>query len=351
MKTLTLKYRIMQFSEKGRLNSRDARLATQRMAAVMDMCQHLGNDADDNLLIACDYAIASYKYAFKDAMKIYKCDDPIEFYENQWQRKISLSAGSLEINLGLQDLMQASCSTEFLDESFDFTVSDIISGKITEENLQDLIGVLDKLEIQYDNFTSNPEEVTNIYANIPEASEFRRILCEKDDNERTDKILSSLYKKLDVAVFTGVSSCTLDFEKFNEKQLKKLKSRLEDLEFSMSWSFNSEDAGTLFIKAIARNGDYSTQYTEESLQRLLHMKQGGAYYFVATYCDKVLIPKLLSERVSELVSRLESVTINDASITIKKIITKTDVYQKLFEQLKLKNFSIEDDDLTYTVRW
>lgn len=360
MKSYELKYKISELAKNGRFTEQDASKIAENISAVYTMMEHIGRSDDAGVESACIFALESSKYAFRDVMIEYGCDDPVVFYEEHWIADVVLSVDGTVIRLPLKCLVAACSSAKFYDSGFEFTIQDLIKNCVSKENLIELMQVLEDSGITYwtndgDVKSTGPLEqdiiFDELYAEIPWAEDVRQFFKAKEDEERTYKILQEVYKKLDVAVFTGVSSCTVDFAGWSIEELEKLQISLRNLEFVVAWD-SEGDSGTLFIKAMERNGDYSGDYDEEALQKFLsEPRLGGKYFFVANYCDKVLIPKLLKGVIAEVVHHLKDLKVSDSSIVVKKMKTKTDVYQRLFAQLRAKGFTVTDSRLQYKMGW
>ena len=238
-----------------------------------------------------------------------------------------------------------------MDASNGVDAKDFLSGNYTREDFAILKKFLEmnRCVITVDESTKTSID-SSIWDSIISADELKSSLLEEAATEQTERIKESMYKVLNVSVFQGVCSCNVSCVTNNVKVLKRVGEYLDSLGFSMTYNVRS-DGSDLYIKAKCVNGDFKQTYSEEQLTNMLKTGHGDAYYYVAVYCDKVLIPQLLSLCVKDVTLALQGVKLNTEYLRIDKHKTKTDVYRQLFDVLKQKGFHVKSETEYYEMRW
>ena len=278
-----------------KITSKQYKYALHNASEMRDALQRSDNDIQK----ACVRAYTIKSYTFADAMKQFSAVDPNIFYDTVW--------------------------------------SSVRAIEVCEANSYEIHEVHAKAK-------------ASIYDEIMTASELKESLLSAAVTKDAESVLADIYKILQKSVFQGICNCNLKSEVQDEKRLLGIQEYLESQGFIMT--FDLQEGGcTLFVKAKCANGNYKDKYSESALEGFLQDGGGEAYYFVATYCDKVLIPELMCKCVKDVTKALSTVSLTTEYVRISRRSTKTDVYTQLFEVLRRKGFKITVHEKYYEMRW
>lgn len=363
MRENVLKEKIYTLCCEGKIPYKSKRILLRNLTKINAEIEKRGVSVNslnffDELLDVCNYVLTTNSYTFKSALKEHNVENEYIFLTEYWNSEITV--GKLKkISLKMSELYQACETYRFLDCKSDITAYQFITGDFSEEDFELLLEVLDKENFSYAIQGDIHEETTCVGVDISfdaivSAKELRNNLSERINIEsETERVLSEIYNNLQVSVFKGVSDCIVRTPMRNKDGLDFLCKELTKHEFQSSLQ-EDKNSYLLVVQPIPAGGDYTMQYSEAQLTQMLDAHLGSVYHFVAVYCEKVLLPKLLNNAINSVVKALNEVTINDSSVKIRMIETKTNTYKKLFEVLRKKGFDVNisgTEKLEFEMRW
>lgn len=345
---------IREYARKSGLSSKElATILANKTAVELYMTFHK-NEARSEALWNDAYVFGLYSntYKFNEAKKNSDYEDAIEFFDNVWNKEVTINCGYTELKLRFLELVNVCESTKYLDKKCSADAKAFLNGDFSQDDFMCLLETLDGVESvkTYDAETN----IKNVFAEIISADELRSKLCEKIVAREFKEACDTIFTTFDAQVFKGCACCNFVSQEVSKSVVKSLKEKLEALNLIVSVNYRGESV-EYTVKPAPTNGDYTGDYTEEELHRLLESHDGGAYYFVQNYCDKVYVPKFIKRIVSDVAGELrrvvkEGTTMAD-SVCIKKRETSTDAYATLFSILRDKGFKINEYEDEYEVHW
>ena len=333
------------------LNSNLITVAQYKCAknALVQVTQFM-QDENVSLREACIVISTIKSYTFSDAKEYFGAKDNRTFYNTTWNSE-GILPGEPSATVKIKDLFTICAMTDYMDSSNGVSAKEFLSGNYSEEDLSILQKFFNDNGYNINVKASiRPKISTTIWDSIITADELKTSLIVEAAKEQTEKVKESMYKNLNVSVFQGSYCCNVSCTTNNVQILKRVVENLDSIGFSMTYSIQGDES-ELYIKAKCTNGDFKQTYSEEQLAAMLRSGNGDAYYYVAVYCDKVLIPQLLSLCVKDVTAALQSVTLQTEYLSVDKHSTRTDVYLQLFDVLKQKGFFVTDGGTNYEVRW
>lgn len=334
---------VTKLFDERKITSKQYKYALHNVSEMRDALQRSDNDVQK----ACVRAYTIKSYTFADAMKQFSAVDPNIFYDTVWS-SVRAIGGKKKFEIKVADLFMACSSTEFLDSGIEVSAKDFLDGKVSDSDLQELQEVCKTNSYEIREVCGKLK--ASIYDEIMTASELKESLLSAAVTKDAESVLADIYKILQKSVFQGICNCNLKSEIRDEKRLLGIQEYLESQGFIMTFDLQEDDC-TLFVKAKCANGNYKDKYSEGALEEFLQNGSGEAYYFVATYCDKVLIPELMCKCVKDVTKALSTVSLTTEYVRISRRSTKTDVYTQLFEVLRRKGFKITVHEKYYEMRW
>lgn len=328
---------------------------TKKLAEVMKErnITLVSKDCTVQFIAACQFILVVSKYTFRAAFADSKFNTEKEFLEKCWYKEVMIRIDNDMLKLRLCDLYEACSSTTFLDSKSNTCANSFLQNDFTRNDFDLLVAVLEDNNLDYKCCTNSgtEAEIQSIFNSIITADALRDSLnsC-KTNPSQAEKVLSEVYNVLNTCVFKGISNCTIKLPHSESHNVNAILNLLESKEFAATYEI-ADGFVYLVVKALPSGGDYNADYTEKQLSTMLTSGLGSAYFFVATYCANVVIPKILNNAVTSIVERLNKVTAADKNFKISMVETKTDSYTQLFDVLKSKGFHVTVNDSVFEVGW
>ena len=345
-----LEERIQEFAQKAGLSSKElSTIRANKTAVELYMTFHK-KQSPSPWEQACLFGLYSNTYKFNEARKNSTYEDAIEFFDNEWNSEVTLNNRETKITMKMFDLVSVCESNEFLDEKCEAGAKEFLKGNFSDEDFRCLLTVVESNpRVRVQTFNSG-----DFYAEIITADELRAKLCERTTAREFKKACDTIFKMFNSQVFKGCACCDFVSQEVSKNVVKSLKAKLEAIHLLVTVQ-NSGDTVIYSVRPEPVNGDYNCDYSEEELKRLLDPNDGGTYYFVQSYCEKVYIPKFIKRIVDEVATELRRVAQEgsavDDFICIEKHKTSTDAYATLFSILKSKGFEVCEYEDKYEIKW
>lgn len=325
------------------------------------------DDFDSQFESVCKFVVETSSYSFKTAFADSDCESVDEFLNEYWlHNTMVLHGANAKITVRYADVYNACATTEYLDantgvspkqfcdgdfndEAFDALFDALVTNNISFECERKEAGVLNVGEESEISNESN--QIADLFTTIISADELRKndLKVNAVKNEAY-RILTEFYKKMYKSVFRGEKVCTVETAILDDYELKLLCNELEDHQFRVS-ILEKGEVCKLRVECIAYDGDFTSYYNETDLGNMLLSKDGSVFSFVADYCEKVVVPRIVAKSVKEIAERLANVKISDDSLHFNKIKTKTNAYAVLFAGLRAKGFEVVDKGNEFVMRW
>lgn len=300
---------------------------------------------------ACMFGLYSNTFKFNEAKQKYDYDDSAEFFDEVWNKDVEVVCKQTTLKIKMVDLVLVCESNGFLDRRCSSTANDFVAGNFLQD---DFMSLLEEIEMQGINKDVSDARVTTdlekIFDTIISAEELREGLCNKAVDKEFEKLSKHAFTLLDEQVFKGACTCFVTTKEKNKTIVDGIVKKFKDLHFLVS-AVEEDDCTKITLSGAPTNGDYTGEYSEDDLIKLLNAHDGGVYYFVKNYCEKVYLPRLITEIVSDVTSKLKSATLDTGSVRVEKRKTKTDAYLLLFNILSAKQFIVNDFKEYYEVKF
>lgn len=294
---------------------------------------------EDLFYEACNFVLETIKFEFKDALNVLGGLDAKEFYDTQWFSEVELKdENDKPFKIALNELFHFCSCQEFYDLDGDCSALDFINGDNSATDTKALLSLY------------KPRITGEI---ILSAEEVREKQYWTRMNNEWERLRDIAFRLLDVSVFNGVFSCNVFTTFIEQKDINFLIEQFNAIGFSVQCVEDDDGDGTnLVVMAQQSTGDFNAKYSEDQLLRMLESKrQGDAYFFVATYCDKKIIPGIVGKCYEELAERLSNIDSESRMITMTKVKTKTCAYAQVFITLRAKGFKVYDSEKEFRVEW
>lgn len=346
----SLKSRIGHLIDNGSINHTNANLINYNIDKIMQflsvngvtLCQ---KNADEKILEACEYICVIYSQEFKEAFNKSGKRTQLEFYK-EWCKQLTINCNDRQFTMTVGELYTTLYSTEFKKTVGQIQPTIFLNNKYSTEQAEQLFAFINGIGAAINDSDTSLE---SIFDSIVSAGELRKLLASTAVEDEVSAVLDEICSVLHECVFKGVSSCTIQLNESLKCDVNDLCNKLAEYEFIASIS--SRDRSRLIVKAESFDGNYNEDYTEEQLDKLLTKQLGSVYFFVATYCDKVIVPKMINEAVDEISEKLNNVTKDDFTIIVKKKKTRTHAYEMLIRALINKEFNVTEKGDTIIIGW
>ena len=292
---------------------------------------------------SCRYVLEITKFEFKDAMNSLGVQSEEEFYRKYWFSNITINNSSGEqFTIGMNELFGICSSQNYIDSDAECSAMDFIHGDYSDSDVNMLLSLYKPVHVCVDIMSADQ---------VREQQKLSRLDAE------WRKIRDESFRLLDASVFNGIYSCNVFTSLTKDVELEFIREQFNELQFSVQFIEDTDEddvsIGTnLVIMAQQSSGDFNVSYSEEQLLRMLESERtGGAYFFVATYCDKKIKPLIVRKCYEEVSARLKMVEPACNKLIIKKITTKTCAYAQVFVTLRSKGFKVYDSKEEFRIEW
>lgn len=346
--------KVQEYAHRAKLSSKElSTILANKTAVELYMSFHKGDEKSQELWEnACLFGMYSNTYKFNEARKGSEYEDAIEFFDNDWNKEIKLCGRSANITLKMLDLVNVCESNEYLDKKCKADAKAFLQAAFDDDDFACLLDVVKdnpNVDIEQHNTVHD-----DLFSEIISADELRTQLCEKIIAKEYEIACDKIFSTFDTQVFKGCAYCTFVSHEVSRTVVESLKEKLEALHLLVTIQYK-EDTVEYSVRPEPTNGDFTGDYSEEALHRLLGTRDGGAYFFVQSYCDKVYLPKFIKKIVNDVATELRRVVQEgstvEESVHIRKRKTSTDAYATLFNILKEKGFKVNEYENEYEVRW
>lgn len=297
------------------------------------------DSVDDAFYNACNFVLETTKFEFKDALNALGGIDVKEFYDTQWFSDVELKDDlGKSFTITMKELFHICSCQEFYDLDGDCSALDFINGDNSDVDTKALLALY------------KPKVTGDV---IPSAEEVRERQYWARMDLEWERLRDTVFKLLDVSVFNGVFSCNVFTTFTNSKELEFFIEQFSGIGFTVQCVEDDDGEGTnLVVMARQSTGDFNTRYSEDQLSRMLESKRcGDAYFFVATYCDKKIIPSIVGKCYEELSGKLTNIDPLKGEIVMPKVKTKTCAYAQVFITLRSKGFKVYDSEKEFRIEW
>lgn len=310
-------------------------------------------ESDEKLVKVCKNVVITCSYLFKEAFSESGYVDVDAFLNECWLHKmITLENGSVQVSVRYADVYAVCDSPDYLDGEHTSTALQFCTDDFDEVSFSTFVEALKKSNRWYHLANSGGtvlqlSQYDSLFDGIITADKLRDEKRNVDIKlAEAERLLSIIYKTLDTTVFKGVCNCSFDLQEINLVWDDTYYETLRKHQFDVS--IKNEK---LYVQCVEQDGDFGAVYSEDELFKMLRVGNGVIYSFVANYCKRVMVPRIVSVCVSEIIDALKRVTILNHELCFTKQKTRTDAYSVLFDGLTSRGFSVEDGNNSFCMRW
>lgn len=301
----------------------------------------------------CNFVIDSESFNFKQALGDYDlhCDiTPQAFYSDIWLVPTKLTGVHGSIQITIRNLYTVCSSPKFLDVFPDVEPVQILHGNISE----DLLEHLKPFAVSEENLVCMSNQKAELgecsaFCGIADAMFIRNRIIAQYSTKFLDTHLCSIFGLMRESVFLGkdtVSIIAVDVEPLARDGITQM-----FLKYHLQVVFCTEDSKTdILINCLSGEVESLDKLSEEALyQLLLDSYDGSMYYEVKSQIVNRIVPEIEDSRLKETSLALDQLTLNNTSVGLQKVFTRTDVYERLFGTLRKKGFLVVIEGDNYTI--
>lgn len=362
---------IRNFIKENNLNRSQADALYDKCSSIVavlksnfDLSKLESAEVDTFVKNLCCYELTCDTYLFKQAMQDFKYTSKKDFYQDKWFSCVTLHLKSSTVEVHLADVYKVCTCPEFYDLRLPIGAKDFVGGDVSEDDvaaflrIAGAIGIIDSRDMP-----ALPEESDDIFsadsplfAQLVTADSFKESRIEAQCQKVLDSLLPRIRRNLRDDMFKieclrEAPRCSLVVNDLTENIVERVTELLCEQGFIVHFT----PRGNAFVCEVTVCSDsrtYSENLSEEDIiEKLDSAVTGYDFYFVATYCKSVLAPKLTKTLVTDTMQALNNVRIRDDCAKVEKRKTVLPVYENLYTVLQKKNFSVEDCDKYFIVRW
>lgn len=307
------------------------------------------------------YELTSATFLFKQAMQDFGYSSKEDFYKMKWFSKVGFMSDAGEVMISLSDVYKICTSPEFFDLRIDADAKTFVKGKASAEEVRSFLQVAVSLGVIEESAVAmTVEDIFSadspLFAQLGTADSFKENLitvkCESVLKDLVPRICDNLRSEvLSMKGLRQLPKCSIVVEDVEGNITERLVMSLVELGFVTEFTPRG-DALVCDVTLTSDERDYSVNLSETEVEAAVAAaKTGYDFYFIATYCRVVLAPKLTKDLVRDVVTALNEVRIKDDFVKIVKRKTILPVYENFYNVLKQKNFSVEDFENYFILRW
>lgn len=347
--------RLKGLYECNKIQQSDYRSLTRNIGVLLVRLNDHPDDleSDEKLIKICKGVVITCSYLFKQAFSESEYNDSDAFLNECWLHKmVTLSNGNVQISVRYADVYAVCDSPAYLDSEHSATALQFCTDDFDVTSFNAFIDALKESNYWYhltctDEAVVQTNQYDSLFSEIITADKLRDEKLSTDVRQiEAERLLSIIYKTLNVTVFRGECNCSFDLQEIGLDWDDAYKDILQKYQFDVSVKDEK-----LYVRCVEQDGDFGVVYTEDELFKMLRVGNGVVYSFVANYCKRVLVPRIVSACVSEIVEALKQVTILSHELEFVKRETRTDAYRVLFDGLASRGFCVDDGNESFCMRW